>query len=103
MAHFALSITAIRHYEEKRIEDEDIFPIFFGKVCFTSFNNHNLCFKNFFFSSEEEFQAQFKRAVKEFTILKICSALECGIYLENYVGFDFIIYDNCIPYATEKG
>lgn len=42
-------------------------------------------------------------AIKEWTILKICSVLQCSPRMENYLGFDMIIYEDCIQFVMEKG
>ena len=42
-------------------------------------------------------------AIKEWAILKICSVLQCSPHIENYLGFDLIIYEDCIQFAMEKG
>lgn len=45
----------------------------------------------------------FRIILKELTILKICSALKCSVNAENFFGFDILIHENMISFATEKG
>ena len=41
------------------------------------------------------------KAIKEYTILKICSSLGCGPRTRNTFGFDLIVYDDSVIFCME--
>lgn len=41
-------------------------------------------------------------AIKEYCCLKIASALGFAPKTDNYLGFDIIIFENCVQFAMEK-
>ncbi len=42
------------------------------------------------------------RALKEYFIARIASAVAVGPHIKNYLGFDLFFYQNCIEFALEK-
>lgn len=46
--------------------------------------------------NEDRLYEYFMDALKEFIILKLAYTLKAGPCVENYLGFDIIIYDSCI-------
>ena len=43
-----------------------------------------------------------QKIIKEYCIGKICSALECGPFIGNILGFDLIVFNNRIEFAMEQ-
>ena len=64
-------------------------------------NNCSVAIKSFDYT-EGDFHTVLERALLEWSVLKICSALECAPQLEHYLGFDLVIYEDCIQMAMEK-
>ena len=74
----------------------------YGIVYFSVLNDKNICIKSTNFNSES-FHQTFPKVIKEWCILKICSIINCCPRVDLYLGFDVIVYTDCIQYAMEQG
>jgi len=43
------------------------------------------------------------KVIKEYSILKICSLLEISVKVDDYYGFNLVLYDDSIMFAMERG
>ena len=63
-------------------------------IFFTEFNRRKIAVKCILIN-ENNFEKGFKRALREYSLLKIASILKIGPYIGNN-GFDMILYDGCV-------
>jgi serine/threonine protein kinase len=75
----------------------------YGQVYFPIYMQQTLCIKSFPFNSEENFHEIFPKIVHEWAMHRICSALQCAPNIHKILGFDLIIYQDCVQYITERG
>jgi hypothetical protein len=103
LGHFALAVSVLRHRRPNIFASEQHVRSTYGTVYFARLGSQALCFKSFGFGSKCEFRALFGKVVKEWSILRVSAALECSPLIEQQLGFDIVVYDDCLQYATERG
>jgi serine/threonine protein kinase len=74
----------------------------FGKIYFKKFNEENVAVKSFFFDDQNKNQV-IEAVIKECSLLKISSVLKCAPAVGRGIGFDILVYDDCIQFLMEKG
>jgi len=66
-----------------------------------SFLKNSFAIKCTSFKDQTEKALTTRRAIREWFLLRIASALKCGPALDNYLGFDIFIFNNCVEFAME--
>ena len=103
IAHFRLTLSVLRHRANNPLPTEHAKTGGYGRVHFLRLGDREVCLKSIPMRPSETPQKTFEGVVKEFTILKICSAMGCAPRLERCLGFDIVVYDDCLQYAMERG
>jgi hypothetical protein len=103
LAHFKLTLSVLRHHAKNPLAAENGKPGGYASVYFVRLSNRKMCLKSLPFPVETSRQTIFERAVREFSILKICAAMGCAPLLDGFLGFDIVVYDDCLQYVMERG
>lgn len=74
-----------------------------GKVYTFSFLKQRIAVKSYQISSHNSHYkvSIISKAIQEYSIMKICHALECGPYCPSYFGFDILVFNDRIEFAME--
>lgn len=74
----------------------------FGSVSELEMFDQTIIIKTIEIKDKERRIKVISSAIKEYCCLKIASALGFAPKVDNYLGFDMIIFDNCVQFAMEK-
>lgn len=74
----------------------------FGSVSELELFDQTIVIKTIEIKDQDKRTKIISRAIKEYCCLKIASALGFAPKADNYLGFDMIIFENCVQIAMEK-
>jgi serine/threonine protein kinase len=103
IGHFRLTLSVLRHRAHSPLLPDHAKAGGYGRVHFFRLAEREVCLKSIPLRPSETPQKTFEKAVKEYSILKICAAMGCAPRLEGCLGFDVVVYDDCLQYAMERG
>lgn len=75
----------------------------FSSVYFGLYHGRYLAFKCYPIKEDAETEAVLSRAIHEYCMLKLASNLKVGPYVQNFIGADVVVYENCVEFAMEMG